>query len=131
MPRLAERIRAVYVEATANDTEARLLSGLRNVCPEQSAQAGLTDALAWWRRHGSRKLVLILDQFEQGLHARHEFAGTTLVSALRQCDGTRVQALVLMRDDFWLAVKPAVLYDWPGRHSGDRAIPRNPGAGPL
>ncbi len=104
LPRLGERVRAVYVEATAQDTEARLLNGLRTACPELGAAGRLADTLAWWRRHGSRKVVLVLDQFEQWLHARHEFAGTDLVAALRQCDGTRVQAVVLVRDDFWLAV---------------------------
>ncbi len=29
---------------------------------------------------------------------------TELVQALRQCDGGRVQCLVMVRDDFWLAV---------------------------
>ena len=48
--------------------------------------------------------MLFLDQFEQWLHARHDFAGTELVAALRQCDGVQVQAVVLVRDDFWLAV---------------------------
>ena len=30
--------------------------------------------------------------------------GTELVEALRQCDGTRVQAVVIVRDDFWMSV---------------------------
>jgi hypothetical protein len=46
----------------------------------------------------------VLDQFEQFLHARVGGGDTELVSVLRQCDGVRVQALVLVRDDFWLAV---------------------------
>ncbi len=104
LPRLGERVRAVYVEATDEDTEARLLNGLRKACPEIPGIMRLADALAWWRRHGSRKVVLLLDQFEQWLHARHEFAGSELVAALRQCDGVRAQAVVLVRDDFWLAV---------------------------
>ena len=33
LPRLAEHVIAVYVEATAQETEARLLSGLRKRCP--------------------------------------------------------------------------------------------------
>jgi formylglycine-generating enzyme required for sulfatase activity len=37
------------------------------------------------------------------LHARTE-ENTELVQALRQCDGGRVQCLVLVRDDFWMAV---------------------------
>jgi hypothetical protein len=104
LPRLGERVRAVYVEATAEDTEARLLNGLAKVCPEIRGITHLADALTWWRCHGSRKVVLLVDQFEQWLHARHEFAGTELVAALRQCDGVRAQAVVLVRDDFWLAV---------------------------
>jgi hypothetical protein len=104
LPRLGERVRAVYVEATGQDTEARLLNGLRKVCPEVRGNLSLPDSLERLRRTGVRKVVLILDQFEQWLHARHEFAGTELVEALRQCDGVRVQAVVLVRDDFWLAV---------------------------
>src|SRR5262249_6126152 len=44
-----------------------------------------------------------LDQFEQWLHAKRQEENTELVEALRQCDGSRVQALVLVRDDFWMA----------------------------
>ena len=29
---------------------------------------------------------------------------TELVQALRHCDGGRVQCIVMVRDDFWLAV---------------------------
>ena len=47
---------------------------------------------------------MILDQFEQWLFARgHEQETTELVTALRQCDGVHVQALCLLRDDFWMA----------------------------
>src|SRR5262249_36560200 len=44
-----------------------------------------------------------LDQFEQWLHAHREAPDAELVQALRQCDGGRVQGLVLVRDDFWMA----------------------------
>jgi hypothetical protein len=50
-----------------------------------------------------KKVLIVLDQFEQWLHAQHE-GNTELVQALRQCDGGRVQCIVLVRDDFWLAV---------------------------
>ena len=45
----------------------------------------------------------MLDQFEQWLHARRGEQDTSLVQALRQCDGGRLQCIVLVRDDFWLA----------------------------
>ena len=51
-----------------------------------------------------QKVVIVLDQFEQWLHAKKEEQNTELVQALRQCDGGRVQCIVMVRDDFWLAV---------------------------
>jgi formylglycine-generating enzyme required for sulfatase activity len=68
----------------------------------------LPEALAALRqgRAGSagRKVLIVLDQFEQWLHARREREDTELIQALRQCDGERLQCLVLVRDDFWMAV---------------------------
>jgi hypothetical protein len=49
------------------------------------------------------KVLVVLDQFEQWLHARRARRGAELVEALRQCDGRRVQCLLLVRDDFWMA----------------------------
>jgi formylglycine-generating enzyme required for sulfatase activity len=107
LPRLAGHVAAVYVEATPDDTEARLLGGIRKHCPDLPADLGLAEALAALRRGqaaGGRKVLLVLDQFEQFLHAHPGEAPTQLLTALRQCDGARVQALILIRDDFWLAV---------------------------
>ncbi len=107
LPRLAKHVLTVYVEATPEETEARLLKGLRKVCPELSRGMGLVDSLANLRRGRvvppERKVLLVLDQFEQWLHARRGEENTELVAALRHCDGEHVQAVVLVRDDFWLA----------------------------
>jgi serine/threonine protein kinase/formylglycine-generating enzyme required for sulfatase activity len=107
LPRLAPAVRVVYVEATAADTEARQLRGLRNACPDLAADLDLTSSVAALRRGRGlppgRKVLIVLDQFEQWLHARREEADPELVQALRQCDGGRVQAVVLVRDDFWMA----------------------------
>src|SRR5208337_2102650 len=51
-----------------------------------------------------KKVVIVLDQFEQWLHAKKEQENTELVQVLRQCDGGRVQCIVMVRDDFWMAV---------------------------
>ena len=48
-------------------------------------------------------MLLVLDQFEQWLHTSRGEQNTELVAALRHCDGEHVQALVLVRDDFWMA----------------------------
>jgi serine/threonine protein kinase/formylglycine-generating enzyme required for sulfatase activity len=107
LPRLAGQVIPVYVEATAADTEARLLKGLRKHCP-QLPPSPLPETLAALRKGrgvaAGHKVLLVLDQFEQWLHARPEYEATELVKALRQCDGGHVQGLVLVRDDFWLAV---------------------------
>jgi hypothetical protein len=107
-PRLAGHVRAVYVEATAEDTEARLLKGLRKHCPDLPANLSLPETLAALRRGqgvpAGQKVLLILDQFEQWLHAQRQDNNTELVQALRQCAGERLQCLVLVRDDFWMAV---------------------------
>jgi serine/threonine protein kinase/formylglycine-generating enzyme required for sulfatase activity len=108
LPRLADTVAPVYVEATPDDLEARLLGGLRRRRPDLPAAAGLAEALALVRREGGTtsgaKVVLVLDQFEQWLQAHGEEPPGELVAALRQCDGRHVQALLLVRDDFWLAV---------------------------
>ena len=47
---------------------------------------------------------MVLDQFEQWLHGHPEADDGDLVRALRQCDGSGLQALLLVRDDFWMAI---------------------------
>jgi len=125
LPRLAEHVRSVYVEATPDETEARLLKGLRKRCPELPDNLGLIETVTELRRRGvSRdrmntvsarpdrmnavtpngfKVLLVLDQFEQWLHAKRSEHHTELVQALRQCDDEYVQCLVLIRDDFAMA----------------------------
>jgi serine/threonine protein kinase/formylglycine-generating enzyme required for sulfatase activity len=107
LPRLGKRVLPVYIEAAPDETEARLLKGLRKACPELPRGLGLVDSLANLRRGRilppERKVLLVLDQFEQWLHAKRGEGNTELVAALRHCDGEHVQAVVLVRDDFWLA----------------------------
>jgi energy-coupling factor transporter ATP-binding protein EcfA2 len=108
LPRLSDDVIAVYVEATAEETETRLLNGLRKRCRALHDNFNLKEALTALRRGQGipvgKKVVIILDQFEQWLHAKNEEQNTELVQALRQCDGGRVQCIVMVRDDFWLAV---------------------------
>ena len=107
LPRLAGTSSRSTSRPPPEETEARLLKGLRKACPELSRELGLVDSLATLRRGRmlppGRKVLLVLDQFEQWLHARRSEPNTELVAALRQCDGGRIQAVVLVRDDFWLA----------------------------
>ncbi len=107
LPRLASHVTTVYVEATPGDTEKRLLKGLRKHFPELPVDRGVAVSVAALRRGAGpergKKVLIVLDQFEQWLHARRGEEGTELVRAFRHCDGGRVQCLVLIRDDFWMA----------------------------
>jgi hypothetical protein len=107
LPRLSGNVLPLYVEATAADTEVRLLKTLRKRCPELAGDASLPEVFAQLRNQGGsrgRKVLVVLDQFEQWLHACDDYGGSQLVRALRQCDGSGVQCLVLIRADFWMAV---------------------------
>ena len=104
VPRLSRDVVAIYVEATSDDTEARILSGIRKRLPGINHSLSLAATLASYRHHRGRKLVVVIDQFEQWLNAHRSEEDSELVTALRQCDGETIQAVVMVRDDFWLGV---------------------------
>jgi serine/threonine protein kinase len=108
LPRLSKHVLPVYIEATPDLTETKLLKGIRTACTDLPTGLGLVDSLSALRKgrflRSGQKVLLVLDQFEQWLHAHREEEDTELVAALRQCDGEHIQAAVMVRDDFWLAV---------------------------
>ncbi len=108
IPRLSKTVISIYVEATPNDTETSLLKGLRKHCPKSPANLDLTGTITALRQGQglaqSQKVLIVLDQFEQWLHAKRRDENTELVKALRQCDGEHIQCIVMVRDDFWVAL---------------------------
>ncbi len=107
LPCLTKPVLSVYVEATASETESRLLRGVRKICPNLPEYLDLTSSFAALRRghflRPAQKVVFVLDQFEQWLFEWHAEEETDLLAALRQCDGEHTQAIILVRDDFWMA----------------------------
>ena len=105
LPRLPVHVSTVYLEAAAGGTETRLLRALRRACPALGNDLGLVDSVAFLRRERplgpGRKFLIVLDQFEQWLLGYRSEEFSDLYSALRQCDGENVQAILLVRDDFW------------------------------
>ncbi|MGI9471880.1 MAG: protein kinase domain-containing protein [Rubripirellula sp.] len=108
LPLLRDTMSSVFVEATHEDTEARLLRGIRKRCPDLNATHGLAQSMADIRRgdhvRSGGRLLIVIDQFEQWLHGRADQDESELAMALRQCDGVRLQCILLLRDDFWLAM---------------------------
>src|SRR5262249_48049494 len=67
LPRLAKSMTAVYIEATGEETEARLLKGLRRQVADLPGDFGLVESLAALRQgrylQAGQKVLLVLDQF--------------------------------------------------------------------
>lgn len=109
LPRIDSVVRTLYIEATPDDTELRIARRLAEPAGDSAVEElCLLECLAAVRRgamlpHG-QKLLIVIDQFEQWLHGKGETDRRQLVQALRQCDGHRLQCLLLVRDDFWLAL---------------------------
>ncbi len=106
IPSLKEHVRVVYFEATPDDTEQRLMRGLVDAMPGLDPELELARVVSLIRRSSEllppgQKLLVIMDQFEQWLHAHRVLEDTDLLRAVRQADGERVQFVVMVRDDFW------------------------------
>ena len=74
LPHLAAHVLPIFVEATPNDTELRLLKQLRKHIPRLAPEVSLTETLAQLREGrvtDGQKVLLVLDQFEQWLHSNN------------------------------------------------------------
>ncbi len=107
LPRLSSKIEPIYIEATPEDIHGRLLKEILKRNPDFPA-TNLAETLSLIRRRklvpSGGKLLLIIDQFEQWLYAQDNYANSELTDALRQCDGETIQAIIMVRDDFWISV---------------------------
>src|SRR5271165_5726937 len=87
LPRLSKSVIPVYVEATAGETEARLLRGLRKHIPDLPPDLDLQNSLTAVKeriRVGSNKFLLVIDQFEQWYHAKGAEPEAELANALSE-----------------------------------------------
>ena len=107
IPRLSRHVHPVYVSASGSGTELRIRAALDREAGMLPAGGELDLAIAALRAGGASqrgsKVLLVLDQFEQWLQSHPDDLDGELVRALRQCDGLCCQAILLVRDDFWLA----------------------------
>ncbi|MEW4486657.1 protein kinase [Thalassoglobus sp. JC818] len=106
LPTLTQDVLPVIMEASPEGFELRLLEAIHDAVPEVADTQSLTEACRAIREHhdeSAPKIVLVLDQFEQWLSAQSEFEKAELTSSLRQCDGSRLQAVLVVRDEFWMS----------------------------
>ncbi|SIO58324.1 Serine/threonine protein kinase [Singulisphaera sp. GP187] len=108
LPRLDATVTPLLLEATPRELESRLEHALRKRFDTLPTEARLPELLGSIRRGAwvpeGGKVLLVIDQFEQWLHANRGTEDVELVQALRQCDGVRLQCLLIVRDDFWMSV---------------------------
>ena len=108
LPRLPGDIVSICIETTARETEDRLRRALRRHFPGLPENVALPDALRQLRGNSAvrdgRKILIVLDQFEQWLQAWQSDADAELVRGLLQCDGGNIQCLLMVRDDYWLPI---------------------------
>ncbi len=108
LPHLGSHVRSVYIEASSEGTEEALFAALRREVTSLPADCSLDQAAAIVRdrmatRRGS-KVLLVIDQFEHWLQRHSDLPDGELIRALRQCDGRGLQAVLLVRDEFWMAI---------------------------
>ena len=105
LPVLSDEVKPIYVESTKQETEIRLLKALRQRFPKLEKDVSLPEAFVLIRDGGlldeGEKLLVIIDQFEQWLACNGGDFETQLRSALRHADGTRIQCLIMIREDYW------------------------------
>jgi serine/threonine protein kinase len=100
-------VRAVVISARSADTEYQLERELRRLVKHVPSEttgdlAAVMQLVKGPRSRGARKVLLVLDQFEQWLQGRQgRLREEKLVEALRQCDGDEIQALLVVRDEYW------------------------------
>lgn len=108
IPYLLNDIDTCYIEASPRETESQLKTALRDQFRFIPLEASLPEILAGLssaRWHDSpKKILIVIDQFEQRLSAADDYSQSTLAKALRHCCGERLQCLLLVRDEFWLAL---------------------------
>ncbi len=108
-PRLDPDIAVVHIECRPGDLIARIIASVAKRCSLPAKKQRLSYLLGQLRQDesascGFRKILIVLDQFESWSHAATLDERRDLADALRQCDGEHVQALIVVRDDFWMGV---------------------------
>ena len=105
VPQLREGVTTLQLNASNDSTESLIKQKLCHRYPHLDPN----DELPWMLRKlrlgglpvGS-KLLIVIDQFEQWLQAASDQRSSrSLVKALRQCDGIRIQAILVIREEFW------------------------------
>jgi serine/threonine protein kinase len=102
LPNLSEDVSTFFFDFSTQNPYQEFLSELKIKYPVTLPATTLGQALSLLRRRRfSSKIVLVLDHFERSLASQRVDLEHEMVRVLRQCDGSFLQAIVLVRDEFW------------------------------
>ncbi|MFN7842730.1 MAG: protein kinase domain-containing protein [Pirellula sp.] len=102
LPNIPEEASTFFFDFSTQNPYQEFLSELKIKFPVTLPATTLSQALSLLRRRRfSNKVVLILDHFERSLASQRVDLEHEMVRVLRQCDGSFLQAIVLVRDEFW------------------------------
>ena len=106
IPRLGDGCHVDLHRVNRSGYRGSAAQGARKECPDLPHDLDLLETAKALRRGqgGRKKVLVVLDQFEQWLHARPAIEQSDLTRALRQSDGQHLQCVVSVRDDFWMAI---------------------------
>lgn len=112
LPHISDSVTPIYIESTAADTESRLARAICNRFEALPKDLPLPALLRTLHEHlvetGGPKVLIVLDQFEQWLHASSKEQENMLIEAVRICDGVHLQCILTIRDDFWVKISSFV-----------------------
>ncbi len=99
----------IYLSASSKDFERRLMLSIKGKYPnldfgEVQNLAEMMNRYASMESSSKRKLVIVIDQFEQWLQSWNRRNSAELVQTIRQCRADIIQIVLIVRDDFYSSV---------------------------
>lgn len=107
LPNLDQSTMIVFAEATRDGTEDSIRKSFARVLTDSDQNASLAELAADVRTGRGMidpdvPVVIVIDQLEQWLAGNRVLGSSDFAALLRQCDGNRLKAVLLVRDDFWV-----------------------------
>lgn len=126
IPRLSRATAVVSVEASRDNTDDVLKQALEGLLTSYHHNRTLSDIAADIRSgrglSGEKQVVVIVDQLEQWLASNKPFETSEFAGLLRQCDGKRLKAILIVRDEFWLALSRLLAFTEVPFQTGVNAV---------
>lgn len=103
-------IDTIYLSASTRNYEKRILTAIKDNYPASDIDDtnSLVDCIDRYQESESsskRKLIIILDQFEQWLQGWNKQEKGDLIEAVKRSRAEMIQFVLIVREDFWSSVK--------------------------